>query len=649
MYKLRYSVIPMQTYTGTIRTTRKGLGFVTVEDGPFEDDIYIEQGELNTALPYDTVEVMVHPRKKSDERYTGEVVNIVERKKTQFVGHVEQEDGFMFVIPDNNKIYTDFLIIKDDAKKVTPNQKVLVEITKWIDPTKDPLVKLVEIIGSKGEHEVEMRAILLERGIDTHFPDAVAEAAKKIHADWYGNTEQHISDGIASGRRDFRDTLTMTIDPASAKDFDDAISLKDLGDGTYELGVHIADVSHYVRPGSVIDDEAVERGFSTYLVDRTIPMLPPELSTDICSLNPNIDRFAFSAIFIIDASGKVHSADFTRSVIHSDRRFTYEDAQDSINTGGDHAEELRFLNDLAKTFRVQRFKKGAVDFDRDEFYFELDDAGYPIAIHQKERLDTHKLVEEFMLLANKAAATYTQDDVQFVYRVHDLPDPEKLAQLGTYLRALKIPFDIDPEDITPKDLNRLFKEIEGQPTESLIKTAAIRSMAKAVYATKNIGHFGLGFKNYTHFTSPIRRYADLIVHRVIGATLDKKPLSKRENQKYSKMMSDLTEKEISISQAERESISYKQVEYMQDKIGSMINGVITGVTKWGLYVEDQETGAEGLLPIRELGDDFYELDEKKYRIVGKRTDKVYRLGDSLKVQVKNVNLEQRQLDFTLVK
>lgn len=637
----------MNTFIGTIRTTRKGLGFVSIPDGPFDGDLFIEQGELKTALPGDTVEVIAHPKKKGEDNQTAEVVRVVERAKTQFVGHVEHENGFAFVVPDNNKIYTDFLVVKEDAGKLKDGQKVLVELFKWKNQEKDPLVKVIEILGNKGEHEVEMRAILLERGIDTHFPPEVADAAKKIREDWYARTEKHIAEGLAAGRRDFRDTLTMTIDPASAKDFDDAISLKALGDDKYELGVHIADVSHYVRPNTTIDDEAIQRGFSTYLVDRTIPMLPPELSTDICSLNPNVDRFAFSAVFTIDASGTVHNSSFTRSVIHSDRRFTYEDAQDSIDNGGDYADELRFLNGLAKTLRRDRFKKGAVDFDRDEFYFELDDDGYPVAIHQKERLDTHKLVEELMLLANKAAATYTKDDIPFVYRVHDVPDVEKLTQLKTYLAALRIPFDIDPGDVTPKDLNRLFQQIEGQPTESLIKTAAIRSMAKAVYSTKNIGHFGLGFADYTHFTSPIRRYADVIVHRTIGAQLDGRTLGNAENKKYSTLMTSLTDKEIQIAQAERESISYKQVEYMQDKIGSQLDGIITGVTKWGLYVEDQATGAEGLLPIAQLGDDFYELDEKRYRIIGKRSDTVYQLGDSLKVKVANVNLEQRQMDFVL--
>mgnify|MGYP002621870313 CR=1 FL=1 len=637
----------MQTYIGTIRTTGKGLGFVRVEDERFDGDLFIEQGELQTALPGDTVEVIPHPKKKGEENQTAEVVRVVERARTQFVGRVERQDGFAFVIPDNTKIYTDFLVVKEDAKDLVDGQKVLVELFKWTNQEKDPLVKIVEVLGTKGDHEVEIRSILLERGIDTHFPPDVVREAEAIHADWYANTDEHIAKGIAAGRRDFRDTLTITIDPASAKDFDDAISLKKTDDDKYELAVHIADVSYYVRPGTKIDAEAAERGFSTYLVDRTIPMLPHQLSTDICSLNPNVDRFAFSCVFTIDASGKVYSSDFTRSVIHSDRRFTYEDAQDSIDNDGDYAEELRFLNELAKVLRRKRFKKGAVDFDTDEFYFELDDKGYPIAIHKKERLDTHKLVEEFMLLANKAAARFTDDSIPFVYRVHDVPDPEKLEQLKQYLSALKIPFDVDVANVTPKDLKRLFAAIEGTATESLIKTAAIRSMAKAVYSTGNIGHFGLGFQHYTHFTSPIRRYADLIVHRIIGATIAGTTLSKEENALYDKMMASLTEKEITIAQAERESISYKQTEYMQGKIGEVLQGVITGVTKWGLYVQDQETGAEGLLPVRVLADDYYELDEKRYRLLGQRSGKTYTLGDAITVKVATVDVERRQMDFTI--
>ncbi|MEK7170098.1 MAG: VacB/RNase II family 3'-5' exoribonuclease [Patescibacteria group bacterium] len=478
-------------------------------------------------------------------------------------------------------------------------------------------------------------------------------------------------------RRDFRDVILFTIDPANAKDFDDAISFREIphrkhhitNKELYEVGVHIADVSHYVREGTALDREARERGTSVYLVDRTIPMLPHAISNDLCSLNPDVDRLAFSAVFEMDKNGRVHNRWFGKSVIHSRKRFTYETAQEVIDRAsprtilgserivlGDFTRALTTLNAIAKKLRAQKTKEGAIDFEQDEVGFELDEKGHPIRVFKKKRLDTHKLIEEFMLLANREVARFFDQaskqsggKISFIYRTHDVPDREKLEQLGIFVRALghELPIRKDAS-VSGKDLQALFSAIEGHASESLIKTAAIRSIAKAMYSTANIGHFGLAFEYYTHFTSPIRRYPDLLVHRSLLSILERHTLDPQKFARLERMASDATQKEIAAAEAERESIKLKQVEYMKERVGKEFEGVISGVTEWGIYVEEKETRSEGMAKLRDLHDDYYVLDQQNYAVVGQKTKKKYSLGDTVRFKVMGADVERKTLDYRIV-
>ena len=634
---------------GAISVTGRGTGYVAHPD--FKEDIEIEEGYLNTALHKDEVEIMLHPQ-KSGKRLRGEVLKVTRRAKKRFTGTIQREHGLFFLEPDDRKMYTDIAII-DPAPNLKPNFKAYVEIVLWKDPKKNPEGKILSIIGPKGDHETEMRAIALERGFETTYPTPVMEEAERI------SKLKDISHSEISKRRDFRKTTTFTIDPKDAKDFDDALSIKKISDGKYEIGVHIADVSHYVLEGSALDREARERGFSVYLVDRTIPMLPEVLSNELCSLNPKEDRLTFSAVFTIEERGKkwiIGNKWFGKTIIHSDKRFTYESAQETLNNkSGEFFEELRILDTIAKYFRDEKFKAGAIDFDQEEIGFELDKNGKPLSIYKKERLDTHKLVEEFMLLANREVAEFFYKRQMrkgpkgkpFIYRIHDVPNAEKIAELSLFVRALghELP---KAKNVSAKDLQALFKKIEGLAEESLIKTAAIRSMAKAAYSTGNIGHFGLAFEYYTHFTSPIRRYSDLLVHRLLQKELCDHQIKSNEFVLYQKIAAETSQKEIAAAEAERESKKLKQVEYMQNFIGKEFEGIISGVTEWGIYLEEKNTRSEGMVRLKDIPDDFYVLDEKNYAVVGTRTKKKYALGDKVRFKIKAADPERKMLDYKIL-
>lgn len=633
---------------GIISLNSKGVGFVTSDF--LKEDIEIPTASLNTALNKDEVEILIHPRLSKQKRRLGEVLKITKRAKESFVGMLENENGKFFLVPDDKKVYVDILIPKECAKSATGGEKVLAKIIKWDDPKKAPEGEILKILGKKGEHDVEMESIVLEKGFDIEFPFDVEKEADAIE-----KNEKNLSDEIKK-RRDFRNILTFTIDPVDAKDFDDAISLKKISDGKYEVGIHIADVSHYVKEKTSMDTEARKRGFSVYLVDRTIPMLPEILSNDICSLNPMEEKLSFSSVFTMDMNGNISEKWFGKTVIKSSKRFSYEEAQEILNAkSGEHYEALNTLNTIAKKMRDEKSKKGAIDFEQDDVKFELDKNGKPLRIFIKERLETHKLVEEFMLLANKEVAEFIfkankkmRKDDPFIYRIHDVPDREKIAQLSIFLKALGYEMELKENNLTAKDLQMLFKLIEGKAEESMIKTAAIRSMSKAVYSTRNIGHFGLAFEYYTHFTSPIRRYADLLVHRLLEKHLQDKSIPKHEWNLYEKIAMETTEKEISASEAERNSKKYKQVEYMKDHIGEVFEGIISGVTEWGLYVEEVNTKSDGMVSLRNLTDDFYVLDEKNYALVGEKTKKKYGLGDKVKVKLIGADMDRRTLDYIFV-
>lgn len=629
---------------GIIQIAR-GNGYFSHPD--LKDEIEIPHEYLNTALNGDTVEVDIEKKR---------VRKIIQRAKTRFVGRAETEGKYTFIVPDDAKMYRDILVVKKDSKRAKEGYKVVIEMEPWTDAETNPQGHIVEVLGKAGEHETEMRSIVLSKGFDIDFPEEVTKEARNI--------QLTIDE---AGRRDMRGVLTCTIDPIDAKDFDDALSIKFLDDGNYEIGIHIADVSHYVREGSALDKEALNRGFSIYLVDRTIPMLPLELSTDICSLNPNEDRLAFSAVFTMTPEGHVLDRWFGKTIIHSDKRFSYEEAQEILDAQkGDLLTELQTLNILAKKLQTKNAQTGAIDFETDEIRFELNEDMIPVKIYKKERLDTHKLVEEFMLLANREVAehmyhVYNKKDKEtrpgvadkgsgepFIYRVHELPNEEKIETLTQLLKALGYNVKIGRKDITPKDITKILNMVSGKPEESFIKTATIRSMAKAIYSTKNFGHFGLAFQYYTHFTSPIRRYSDLLVHRLLQKELQGMPEDSKETPRYQKLAMQTSENEVRAADAERDSIKYKQVEYMKEHIGETFDALISGVTEYGLYVQDKITLAEGLLHISALGDDFYEYNEKTYSLIGRKNKKVFRLGDSIQVKLTKADLEKRQLDFVTV-
>lgn len=642
---------PTKTLTGVISVNSKGVGYFKVENEKI--DVEIQTTDLGKALNGDTVVVAIKGKTQRG-RPAGKVLEIKNRAKKNFAGVLREEKGKLFVVADDKKMYADILLNKnlETNKKAKLGDKVLVKITKWEKGSNGPEGEIIKVLGKHGEHNAEMMAIVLERGFETEFSPAVEQEAKQIE-----EKEKPIPASEIAKRKDFRSTLTFTIDPKTAKDFDDAISFKTLPNGNYEIGVHIADVSHYVREGTNLDKEALKREFSVYMVDRTVPMLPETLSNDICSLNPNEDRLTFSAVFELDKNGKVLTRWFGKTVINSNKRFTYEEAQEILNQkAGLYFTELEILNTIAKKLRTEKTRQGAIDFEQDEVVFDLDENNKPIRIYKKQRLDTHKLVEEYMLLANKEVAEFifkaykkTNSSSPFLYRIHDLPDQERIAQLSIFVKALGYELPIEKKNgITGKDLQNLFRQIEGSNQEGMIKTAAVRSMAKAIYSTKNIGHFGLAFEFYTHFTSPIRRYPDLLVHRLLFKHLKNERLPKSEWLKYEKISVMATEQEIKAAEAERDSKKYKQIEYMMARIGQTFDGIISGITEWGVYIEEKDTRSEGMVKIRDLGNDYFVLDQKNYCLVGEKTKQKFSLGDKVKFKITGADLERKTLDLELL-
>lgn len=648
------NLVKNRTIKGVISTIAKGAGFIDNPD-PKKDSIYIEPGFLNTALNGDTVEVALKEvSSRGKKEIQGEVVRVIERAKTAYVGVVAFEDSRCQIIPDDKKMYVRIHIPSKAAGGLQNDDKVYVRLASWTDPKKDPEGKILKILGKKGENDVEMESIVLDKGFAIGFPSEVEEEATQI-----GLNQKKIPAEEIAKRRDIRDTLTFTIDPYDAKDFDDAISFKKLPDGLYEIGVHIADVSHYVREGTALDKEAVKRGCSIYLVDRTIPMLPEVLSNDICSLNPKEDKLSFSAIFVMDDKAKIKERWFGKTIINSDHRFTYETAQAVIDgkpgPGQEHREVLTTLNKIAKVLQKDKFLQGAIEFEQDEIKFKLDEKGRPLGVYVKERLDTHKLVEEFMLLANREVARYIFDSIKkkgardtgSIYRIHDTPDKDRITELQMFVEALGYELPSKGGEVTAKDINHLLDQIEGTPHESLIRTATIRSMQKAIYSTKNIGHFGLAFDFYTHFTSPIRRYPDLLVHRILMKHLHNEPFRDTEVNTFQKIADTSTQREIDAAEAERASKKLKQVEYMSTRIGKVFEGTISGVSKWGIYVEEIESRSEGMINFDNLGKDYWVFDQKNYSIVGERTKKKFTLGDKITFKVVSANLDKKMLDYAL--
>lgn len=612
---------------------------VTGEEG--QKDIYVRSPDLGSAIHGDTVEVEVSSR-RTGENPEGRVTSVVKRGRIRFVGRIELSRNFGFVVPDFKKIYQDFFIYPENLNGAVANDKVLFEVTKWADRDKSPEAKVVEILGKTGENEAEIHSIMAEFDLPFRFPENVLKESEKIGE---GITKEEIKK-----RWDFRDVLTFTIDPEDAKDFDDAISFRKLENGNYEIGVHIADVTHYVVPGTALDDDAFDRATSVYLVDRTVPMLPERLSNALCSLRPNEDKLTFAAVFEMDTKGKVLKEWFGRTIIHSDHRFSYEQAQEVIETGtGTFAEEIKILNDLHHILRKERFTKGAVNFETTEVKFKLDEKGKPLAVVPKVRKDAHKLIEEFMLLANRSVATYVykmkkgEDKNTFVYRTHDLPDQEKVEDFSRFAKQFGHNLNFESASIS-RSLNKLMEEIEGKPEQNVLQSLAVRAMAKAKYTTDAKGHFGLAFDHYTHFTSPIRRYPDMMVHRLLQHYLDQgKSVAKKE---YEEKCVHTSEREKRAADAERASIKYKQVEFMSMAENKEYGGIITGVTDFGIFVEIVETKCEGMVRLADMKDDFYEFDEKNYRVIGRRRKKIYRLGDEVKVRIKKTDIDRRLIDLT---
>lgn len=641
-------------YTGTISITSKKDGYVRVEELQEEGAIFVDHSHLHTALHHDTVEVELlgkHTNQKGEQEMFGKVARVVERSKKGYAGVVEVDHGMYFLVPDDKRMYTDIVIDANHLHGAEPGQKVVVSLLEWSDHKKSPLGAVAAVLGRPGENDAEMRAYALERGFSDEHNHAVVSEANAIK-------ERGIRDEDKEGRRDFRQVTTFTIDPADAKDFDDAISFNKLENGHYEVGVHIADVSYYVRPGMALDEDAIARETSVYLVDRCIPMLPEVLSNDLCSLVQGEDRLVMSAVFELDDEGEVHGEWYGRSVINSHRRYTYEDAQVTLDTGkGDFYEELTILNKIAKVLTKKRFENGALSLETEEVKFKLDEKGVPIDVYVKERGDTHKMIEEYMLLANKNVSKFITKKQEekagdgnaiCVYRVHDKPDADRMHDLDLYIRGLGYHVRFMDGLIASQDLNDLLSKMGDRPEKPLLQMHITRAMAKAVYSTKNIGHYGLAFDYYSHFTSPIRRYPDVLTHRLLMRVLEGDNPKMEEKGYFDKLCMQASRREKEASDAERGSIKYKQVEYMSYRVGQQFDGMVSGISEWGIYVEEKKSKCEGMIKLRDLGDDFFVYDAKNNRVFGERTGSEWKIGTPIKIKVKAANLDLKLIDYALV-
>ncbi|MEJ6776470.1 MAG: ribonuclease R [Crocinitomicaceae bacterium] len=627
---------------GVIQLTARRAGYVILDD-PDKDDVYIHPNNLNQSLDGDRVKIQMSNRGRSKPE--GNVIEVLHRERTQFVGTIKAQEKFAFLIPDNHRVGTDIFIPKEKLNGAKNGDKALVKITKWPKSADNPYGEVVQSLGNSGGNDVEMISILVNQGIDYTFPNEVLTQAESVGMD--------LDPKEVAARRDFRNTTTFTIDPLDAKDFDDAISYKRLESGNLELGVHIADVSHYVQPGTPMDVEALKRSNSVYLVDRVVPMLPEQLSNLTCSLRPNEDKFSFSAVFEIDENGKVYNSWFGKTVIHSNRRFTYEEAQNIIEgADGDYRDEILFLDKIAKILRKRRIKSGAMNIESEEVRFRLDEEGFPEEVVIKRSKDAHKLVEEFMLLANRNVAEFISKPggkkakVSFVYRCHDKPSPEKIGLFNLFIQ--KFGFDVDTSDpkMISTNINALLNDIRLKNEFSIIQTMAIRSMAKATYETYNIGHYGLSFDHYTHFTSPIRRYADLVVHRIVQEELTKKKhLYGNDLDDICKRISRMERKAV---EAERESTKYFQTLFVINKVGEEFDGTVSGIAEFGMFVRMDENQCEGMIPLSEIPGDRFHFDAEAYAIKGPKTKKEYTIGDKVRVRIFEVSTRKRQIDLEIV-
>ncbi|WP_347923244.1 ribonuclease R [Pontimicrobium sp. SW4] len=650
------AIVSSEYYTGIFDASARGSGYVICED--FEDDIFIASNNVNKALHGDEVELYVYKRKKRG-KLEGEITQVISRHKTEYVGVIQKHKNYAFVVPDSNKMYVDVFVPLNKTLNAEDGDKVLVKLVDWPEKQDSPTGKVIKVLGKPGEHNTEIHSILTEYGLPYEFPHEVEDYANKL--------DTSIQEDEIKKRRDMRDVLTFTIDPKDAKDFDDALSFQVLKNGNYEVGIHIADVSHYVKEGTILDDEAYERATSVYLVDRVVPMLPEVLSNNACSLRPNEEKYTFSAVFEMNNKAEIKNQWFGRTVTYSDARFAYEEAQSIIETKTNEipkeisltgkayktdqaiADATLKLDELAKIMRKKRMGDGAISFDKVEVKFNLDETNNPVGVFFKTSKDANKLIEEFMLLANKKVAEFIgkqSPKKTFIYRVHDEPNDEKLAALQNIVGRFGYKLNFKDRKTTTASLNNLLKEVNGKKEQNLVDTLAIRSMSKAEYTTHNIGHYGLAFDYYSHFTSPIRRYPDVMAHRLLQHYLDKGKSASEEV--YEEKCQHSSNMEYLATKAERDSIKYMQIKFMQDHQDQEFVGVISGVTDWGIYVEIIENKCEGMVRIRDIKDDYYQFDQDEYALIGQATKNMYQLGDEVVVKVKQADLVKKHLDFSLI-